>query len=161
MTNAEARFSKSLRPRKPEGSLGRTAQDVHLDSHTAPELCPGLSVLTQVDFKWPCIQSSSAVPPEVTMYSSKLDASQEHRQLHAVVIVEHCLPTSSLFRLSITCSLLSSRIKRPRAVLTWVRIHVAPATREFSPKGCFQCRLSSGFCTAPMCNLTHRHLRAR
>ena len=37
-TNAEARFNKSLRPRKPEGSLGRTAQDVHLDSHTAPEL---------------------------------------------------------------------------------------------------------------------------
>ena len=28
----------SLRPRKPEGSLGQTAQDVHLDSHTAPEL---------------------------------------------------------------------------------------------------------------------------
>ena len=26
MTNAEARFNKSLRPRKPEGSLGRTAQ---------------------------------------------------------------------------------------------------------------------------------------
>ena len=39
MTNAEARFNKSLRPRKPEGSLGRTAQDVHLDSHTASELC--------------------------------------------------------------------------------------------------------------------------
>ena len=39
MTNAEARFNKSLCPRKPEGSLGRTAQDVHLDSHTAPELC--------------------------------------------------------------------------------------------------------------------------
>ena len=38
MTNAEARFNKSLRPRKPEGSLGRTAQDVHLDSRTAPEL---------------------------------------------------------------------------------------------------------------------------
>ena len=37
MTNAEAQFNKSLRPRKPEGSLGRTAQDVHLDSHTAPE----------------------------------------------------------------------------------------------------------------------------
>ena len=28
----------SLRPREPEGSLGRTAQDGHLDSHTAPEL---------------------------------------------------------------------------------------------------------------------------
>ena len=38
MTNAEAWFNKSLRPRKPEGSLGRTAQDGHLDSHTAPEL---------------------------------------------------------------------------------------------------------------------------
>ena len=36
--NAEAWFIKSLRPRKPEGSLGRTAQDGHLDSHTAPEL---------------------------------------------------------------------------------------------------------------------------
>ena len=38
MNNAEARFNKSLCPRKTEGSLGRTAQDVHLDSHTAPEL---------------------------------------------------------------------------------------------------------------------------
>ena len=37
MTNAEARFNNSLRPRKPEGSLGRTAQNVHLDSHTAPQ----------------------------------------------------------------------------------------------------------------------------
>ena len=39
VTSAEAQFKKSLRPWKPEGSLGRTAQDVHLDSHTAPELC--------------------------------------------------------------------------------------------------------------------------
>ena len=38
MTNAKARFNNSLHPRKPEGLLGRTAQDVHLDSHTAPEL---------------------------------------------------------------------------------------------------------------------------
>ena len=38
MTNAEARFNNYLRPRKPKGSLGRTAQDGHLDSHTAPEL---------------------------------------------------------------------------------------------------------------------------
>ena len=37
-TNAEAWFNKSLRPRKPEGLLGRTPQDGHLDSHTAPEL---------------------------------------------------------------------------------------------------------------------------
>ena len=32
-------FSIALRPRKPEGSLGRTVQDGHLDSHTASELC--------------------------------------------------------------------------------------------------------------------------
>ena len=38
VTNAEARFNNSLRPRKPEGSLGRTAQHGHLHSHTAPEL---------------------------------------------------------------------------------------------------------------------------
>ena len=38
VTNAEARFNNSLRPRKPEGSLGRAAQDGHLDSHPAPEL---------------------------------------------------------------------------------------------------------------------------
>ena len=37
-TNAEAWFNISSRPRKPEGSLGRTAHDGHLDSHTAPEL---------------------------------------------------------------------------------------------------------------------------
>ena len=41
---AEARFNNSLRPRKPEGSLGRTAQDGHLDSHTAPELCTDMCV---------------------------------------------------------------------------------------------------------------------
>ena len=39
MTNAKARFSKSLHPRKREGSLGRTAQAVHLRRlSAAPEL---------------------------------------------------------------------------------------------------------------------------
>ena len=37
-TNAWAWFDIVLRPRKPEGSLERKAQDGHLDSHTAPEL---------------------------------------------------------------------------------------------------------------------------
>ena len=37
-TSAETWFNIALRPRKPEGSLGRTAQDGHLDSHTAPEV---------------------------------------------------------------------------------------------------------------------------
>ena len=35
ITNAEARFSIALRPQKPQCSLGRTAQDGHLDFHTA------------------------------------------------------------------------------------------------------------------------------
>ena len=73
MTNAEARFSNYLRPRKPEGSLGRTAQDVHLDSHTAPELCylPSanevficcVSVLVRV---W-CTSAERLIVPEVTL----------------------------------------------------------------------------------------------
>ena len=58
MTNAEARFNKSLRPRKPEGSLGRTAQDVHLDSHTAPELCMELE--EEGDY----IPIAALLPPE-------------------------------------------------------------------------------------------------
>ena len=56
VTNAEALrdgcVMNSLRLRKPEGSLGRTAQDGHLDSHTAPELC-----VTEVMMKW-CLMSS-------------------------------------------------------------------------------------------------------
>ena len=45
VTNAEAWFNIALRPRKPEGSLGRTAQDGHLDSHTVPELCLSAALL--------------------------------------------------------------------------------------------------------------------
>ena len=55
VTSAEAWFSNSLRPRKPEGSLGRTAQDGHLDSHTAPELWPGFVSLTELSFHWAVI----------------------------------------------------------------------------------------------------------
>ena len=38
MTTDEAWFSVALRPQKPSGSLGRKAQDGHLDFHTTPEL---------------------------------------------------------------------------------------------------------------------------
>ena len=47
-------FNNSLRPRKPEGSLGRTAQDGHLDSHTAPELWSRLASVPG-DVKQHCI----------------------------------------------------------------------------------------------------------
>ena len=46
----EAWFNIAWRPRKPEGSLGRTAQDVHLDSHTAPELWSGIN--RALVYKW-------------------------------------------------------------------------------------------------------------
>ena len=55
MTNAEARFNNSLRPRKSEGSLGRTAQDGHLDSHTAPELCASGGSVTLGIYVTECI----------------------------------------------------------------------------------------------------------
>ena len=51
MTNADAWFNNSLRPRKPEGSLGRTAQDGHLDSHTAPELCEKAYIIIHSFYK--------------------------------------------------------------------------------------------------------------
>ena len=57
MTNAEAGFSIALRPRKPEGSLGRTAQDGHLDSHTAPELCCPCVALHRYD---QCVRTDRA-----------------------------------------------------------------------------------------------------
>ena len=49
-TDAEARFNIALRPRKPEGSLGRPAQDGHLDSHTAPELRHELSKILPLKY---------------------------------------------------------------------------------------------------------------
>ena len=43
-TNAEAEawFNIALCPRKPEGSLGRTAQEGHLDFHLVLKLCKKL-----------------------------------------------------------------------------------------------------------------------
>ena len=74
MTNAEARCNKSLRPRKPEGSLGRTAQDVHLDSHTAPETMPA-KLAAHVPFM---------CPPSLPLMSH-LCARQASRPCHSHV----------------------------------------------------------------------------
>ena len=61
-TNAEAWFSIVLHPRKPEGSLGRTAQDGHLDSHTAPELWFGTPCL------WPHEQGRHIILQRCTLH---------------------------------------------------------------------------------------------
>ena len=53
-----ARFNKSLRPWKPEGSLGRTAQDGNLDSHTAPELWFAILVSTSTVIATPTQKSA-------------------------------------------------------------------------------------------------------
>ena len=43
----------ALRPRKPEGSLRRIAQDGHFDSHTAPELWKSLMISVDVKYHVP------------------------------------------------------------------------------------------------------------
>ena len=68
MANTKAWFSTSLRPRKSEGSLGWTAQDGHLDSHTAPELWlssrwDNLSLSTNLD-------SEVVLPPALLTVNS-------------------------------------------------------------------------------------------
>ena len=66
MTNAEAWFNKSLRPRKPEGSLGRAAQDGHLGSHTAPELC-----------LWPLKKKNGTYQSSEAVWKSRWPAFEE------------------------------------------------------------------------------------
>ena len=66
--NVEAWFNIALRPRKPEGSLGRTAQDGHLDSHTAPELCGPDSICT--DFCTSCTRTCKHSAVRLSLRSS-------------------------------------------------------------------------------------------
>ena len=49
--------------------------------------------------------------------------------------------------------------EKPGAMMT--RVRVPGAARDFSPRVNFQCRLSYGARTAPVCNRMHRHLCAR
>ena len=81
MTNAEAWFNNSLRPRKPEGSLGRTAQDGHLDYHTAPELYD--CVICGIDrlaFKG---EPSSLLNPSADQYDATLRSLLDKHALAA------------------------------------------------------------------------------
>ena len=67
MTNAEAWFNNSLRPRKPEVSLGRTAQDGHLDSHSAPELCVLMHSMKRLYRRFVCISRCSAFQTDMVI----------------------------------------------------------------------------------------------
>ena len=53
MTSAEVWFNIALRPRKPEGSLGRKAQDSHLESHTAEHNDGWSKLLVGYFFRFP------------------------------------------------------------------------------------------------------------
>ena len=76
MTNAEAWFSVALRPRKPLGSLGRKAQDGHLDFHTA-ELCAGNNVVSIFKEK----KKTQSRNPPVSDAGPRLDQTANMRTL--------------------------------------------------------------------------------
>ena len=79
------------------GSLGRTAQDGHLDSHTAPELCYPLDVLGSF--------TSSPVPnkPKVSV-----DVKQHERKSCVDIDQELCESRGGRPGLSVLTSLLVS-----------------------------------------------------
>ena len=60
-----------LRPRKPEGWLGRTAQDVHLDTHTAPKLWKFFHCLENFDHS--CNDSSFESLPSIALGRQRPD----------------------------------------------------------------------------------------
>ena len=68
MANAKAWFNIALRPWKPEGLLGRTAQYGHLNSHAAP----GLSKFWDGTF---FLLITAAVPLEINNESSSEEVS--------------------------------------------------------------------------------------
>ena len=61
-SNAEAWFNIALRPRKPESSLGLTAQDGHLDSTQLLNYdCPLIQIIMTVQYKWFLVWFKSGV----------------------------------------------------------------------------------------------------
>ena len=55
-----------------------------------------------------------------------------------------------------TAQLLEYLTQKPGTILVWVQI--PGAARDFPPRVNFQCRLSCGVHTAPVCYHTHQHL---
>ena len=71
----------------------------------------------------------------------------EVRQICVFLPVSHNACLSSVFFFT-----------KPDAMLT--RIRIPSAARDFSPRVNFQCRLSYGVRTTPVCNRMHQHLCA-
>ena len=62
--------SINLHPRKPEGSLGRTSQDVHLNSHTTPELWFGENAIS-FPRPWKSVKTEWCLWKFVNLWSSE------------------------------------------------------------------------------------------
>ena len=62
--------SINLHPRKPEGSLGRTSQDVHLDSHITPELWFGENGIS-FSRPWKSVKTEWCLWKFVNLWSSE------------------------------------------------------------------------------------------
>ena len=92
MTNAKARFSKSLCPRKPEGSLGRTAQDGHLDSHTTPELWQ-ITLKLRTIYKKPPPPPPKKKKPTTTHTHTKNTTSFQTKPVCQSLSVKNCCLT--------------------------------------------------------------------
>ena len=74
-----------------------------------------------------------------------------------MVHTEHC--TDTLGEAGIAQLVGPRPTEKPGVLLT--RVRVPGAARDFSPRVNFQCRLSYGVRTAPVCNGMYQHLCAR
>ena len=110
MTSAEARFNKSLRPRKPEGSLGRTAQDVHLDSHTAPELCCDTPITHK--HVTVCRDQQKIVSPKTHEHHRMFSCIFGSLQLHTNMLLHACRDQQDLVSYTRTCYCMRVVISR-------------------------------------------------
>ena len=75
--------------------------------------------------------------------------------LHGPVILNVCIIGAGI------AQLVERPTEKPGAILTRVRVRVPGAARDFSPTVSFQCTLSHGVLTAPVCNGVHQHPCAR
>ena len=123
MTNAEARFSNSLRPRKPEGSLGRTALDGHLDSHTAPELCEMKGPVTNPFVHLYTIKLRIYSPLRlVTLFF--LSPPSPHPSIPSLVSFSHSVSVS--VSLSLSLSLLGGTFTNVKEACNFLPVSVTP-----------------------------------